>query len=308
MRAAIYARVSTGRQERDQTIDSQLTALRHWAAARGHDLRDEHVFTDEGYSRQLNRPAAQVLNGQCRHKEAEAACRRAIELKEDHPEAHCNLGLALMRQGQFAGAAASLKRGHELGSKNPHWPNPSARWLQEAERLLALDRKLPAILKREAQPADAREGLALAQFCLHYERLYAAAARLYADAFAAEPKLADDPRALHRYDAALAAAGKGEDADKLDDEGRARLRGQALAWLRADLRAWAAQVEKGTLQERAVATKKLRWWQADPDLAGVRDAAALARLPEVERAAWQRLWADVQALLEKAGGKGTQGK
>src|SRR6516164_4101789 len=27
MRAAIYARVSTGRQERDQTIESQLTAL-----------------------------------------------------------------------------------------------------------------------------------------------------------------------------------------------------------------------------------------------------------------------------------------
>jgi hypothetical protein len=23
---------------------------------------------------------------------------------------------------------------------------------------------------------------------------------------------------------------------------------------------------------------------------------------------WQRLWADVQAVLEKAGGKGTQGK
>jgi site-specific DNA recombinase len=50
MRAAIYARVSTGRQERDQTIDSQLTALCHWAAARGHELRAEYLFTDEGYS------------------------------------------------------------------------------------------------------------------------------------------------------------------------------------------------------------------------------------------------------------------
>lgn len=50
MRAAIYARVSTGRQERDQTIDSQLTALRQWATNQGHELRDEHVLTDEGYS------------------------------------------------------------------------------------------------------------------------------------------------------------------------------------------------------------------------------------------------------------------
>ena len=30
MRAAIYARVSTERQERQQTIDSQLAALRAW--------------------------------------------------------------------------------------------------------------------------------------------------------------------------------------------------------------------------------------------------------------------------------------
>src|SRR5262249_18879130 len=191
-------------------------------------------------------------------------------------------------QAQFAAAVASLKRGHELGSKNPRWPYPSARWLQEAERLFKLDRKLPAILKREAQPADAREGLALAQLCLQYKRLYAAAARLYADAFAAEPGLADDLRVPHRYHAARgaalahgaraaarAAAGKGEDAARLDAQERGRLRGQALAWLRAELRAWAARVEKGTPQERAAALKSLPGWPADPDLAGVRDAAAL---------------------------------
>src|SRR5262249_46903844 len=131
-------------------------------------------------------------------------------------------------------------------------------------------------------------------------------------AFAAEPKLADDLGAAHRYDAAviaaLAAAGKGEDAAKLEDEGRARLRGQALAWLRTDLRTWTALVEKGTPQDRAFAAKALRHWQTDRELAGVRDAAALAGLPEAERADWQRLWANVQALLEKAGGKGTKGK
>ena len=46
MRAAIYARVSTDRQGRDQTIDSQLAALRRWAEDRGHDLLPEHVFAD----------------------------------------------------------------------------------------------------------------------------------------------------------------------------------------------------------------------------------------------------------------------
>jgi hypothetical protein len=44
MRAAVYARVSTEKQGRDQTIDSQLEALRAWAAAHGHELQKEHVF------------------------------------------------------------------------------------------------------------------------------------------------------------------------------------------------------------------------------------------------------------------------
>jgi site-specific DNA recombinase len=67
MRAAIYARVSTGRQERDQTIDGQLTALRQWVQAQGHSLRPEHVFTDEGYSgSRLDRPALDRLRDAAR--------------------------------------------------------------------------------------------------------------------------------------------------------------------------------------------------------------------------------------------------
>jgi hypothetical protein len=41
----------------------------------------------------------------------------------------------------------------------------------------------------------------------------------------------------------------------------------------------------------------LRQWQQDPALAGVRESSALSTLPEVERDAWQKLWADVEALL-----------
>jgi predicted site-specific integrase-resolvase len=39
MKAAIYARVSTDKQGREQTVDSQLDALRRWATAHGHELR-----------------------------------------------------------------------------------------------------------------------------------------------------------------------------------------------------------------------------------------------------------------------------
>lgn len=62
MRAAIYARVSTERQEQQQTIGSQVAALRDWAAARGHVLAEAHVFRDEGYSgSRLDRPALDAL-------------------------------------------------------------------------------------------------------------------------------------------------------------------------------------------------------------------------------------------------------
>ena len=44
----------------------------------------------------------------------------------------------------------------------------------------------------------------------------------------------------------------------------------------------------------------MRHWQEDPDFAGVRDTAAVAKLPEAERAAWQTLWADVAELIKRS--------
>jgi site-specific DNA recombinase len=56
MRAAIYARVSSERQEKEHTIGSQLEALRNYANQHGMEIVEE--FTDEGYSgARLDRPA-----------------------------------------------------------------------------------------------------------------------------------------------------------------------------------------------------------------------------------------------------------
>jgi hypothetical protein len=51
------------------------------------------------------------------------------------------------------------------------------------------------------------------------------------------------------------------------------------------------------------AREALRHWQKDADLASVRDKDALDQLPAAERDAWQRLWADVAALLKRAQAK-----
>src|SRR4051812_8505999 len=70
MKAAIYARVSTDKQGRDQTVDSQLEALRRWATAHGNELKDDHVYIDEGYSgARLDRPALDRLRDAAREGE-----------------------------------------------------------------------------------------------------------------------------------------------------------------------------------------------------------------------------------------------
>ena len=74
MRVAIYARVSTERQERQQTIDSQLGALRSWVAGNGHALDEGHIFRDEGYSgARLDRPGLDALRDVVRDGAVELA-------------------------------------------------------------------------------------------------------------------------------------------------------------------------------------------------------------------------------------------
>jgi tetratricopeptide (TPR) repeat protein len=269
----------------------------------------EQAFTRAIHLGMDNAPAHYNLGiaflNQRRAPEAEAAFRKAIQRKPDHPEAHCELGVALRLQGCFAAALASFQRGHELGSRVPGWHSALCeQWIRQAEKLLALDRKLPRILKREVQPAGVAEQLVLAQLCQQpFKRLYAAAARFYSDAFTAEPRLLEGLRFPHRYNAAsiaaLAGTGRGADADKLDEKERTRWRKQALAWLRTELDLWREQVKSQGGAGRDRAQEVLQLWQRDPHLAGVRDFLALQRLPREERQAWRDLWWDVAVLLAR---------
>src|SRR5262249_20334552 len=154
----------------------------------------------------------------------------SLRLAPDVPAALCNLGNALQFQGRFAEALACFKRGHELGSKTPYWGQPSARWVKRAERLVALAARLPAVLQGKDRPADAAERLEFARIC-GYTKRYADGVRLYAEVLAAEPALAGDLVAGHRYIAAclaVLAAAQGAEATPPEDGERARLRKQAL--------------------------------------------------------------------------------
>jgi serine/threonine-protein kinase len=271
--------------------------------------------------------ARQDLDGAARH------CRQALALKPDFPQAHHNLGNTLYLQGDFDGAVAHHRRSVALQPDSGQARGALAQalvrqgnfaeaeqallallrtqpaggplhrqgqlLLVECRRLAALERKLAAVVKGEARPADAAEQLALADLCHHYKKDAAAAVPFYAAAFAGRPALAEDLGLGFRYAAARAAARAAAGGDKAPPAGRARLRRQALGWLRADLRLWARRLDGGP-EGRAAVRGKVGAWLREADLAGVRRPEALAELPPDERAAWRQFWADVEGLLGRA--------
>jgi Flp pilus assembly protein TadD len=145
------------------------------------------------------------------------------------------------------------------------------------------------------------------------------AVREYVEAFAVELNPAGDPSPDMRVGAASVAALAGcgqrqaalviehahhpgvlKDTDRLGDQERAGLRNQARGWLRADLERWRRLLEKGPDTTRPRVAEEMRYWQGQSDFAGVRGEQALAGLPPAERAEWQKLWQDVEALRQQA--------
>jgi serine/threonine protein kinase/Flp pilus assembly protein TadD len=232
-------------------------------------------------------------------EEASRAYKEAIRLRPNFAMAHCNLGQALMNMGRFTEALVSYRRGHALGLKDPKWDFPSRDWIRHCERLIALDKRLPEILRGEAKPANVAERLQFARVCM-FKGQYTATARFHEEAFATNPELAND-QFWNCYNAACAAAmagcGQG-DAVGLNETDRARWRKQALAWLRAELTRWLRYLANPQAKTH-LARNTLRQWQQDFYLARVRDDAALDTFPDTEQEAWRRLWADVAKALRK---------
>jgi tetratricopeptide (TPR) repeat protein len=223
---------------------------------------------------------------------AEAAYREALRLDPTLVPAYNNLGWVLQGKGDLEGAVAEFKEALRLDPKNSY----ALANLPRAERMRALLPRLPAVLAGQAEPETPDEACALARLCAPpFQQRYAAAARLFDRAFTADPKLAADLQAGHRYNAACyaALAADGQGTEPLPDKAVVMLRRQALRWLRDDLALYVRAPAPQDVRER------LAQWQQDSDLASVRDPAALDRLPDDERQQWRQLWDDVAALLRK---------
>jgi hypothetical protein len=173
--------------------------------------------------------------------------------------------------------------------------------LRQCQQLIDAESKLKAFLAGKGAPADAATQVHMADLAQQpFNRLTLTAARLYRDAFARQPRFADALRYNAACCAALAGCGHGKDVSKLTDRDRAGWRGQALDWLRSQLTRCDKALDSPNAQARAVIVQQLRHWQRDSDLAGVREKAALDKLPQTERTAWLNLWSDIAALLARA--------
>jgi serine/threonine protein kinase/Flp pilus assembly protein TadD len=222
--------------------------------------------------------------------------KESIKLDRNDALAHNNMGHVLEQKGDLDGAIAEYKEALRLDPKQKY----ALVNLPRAERMRELLPRLPDILAGRTEPKSPAEAIDFAQLLKQPpQKRFAAAARLYEKAFAADPKLADTLRPSHRYSAACyaarAARGDGIDAPSHQTE-RAALRGKALAWLRADL------AMRMTLAASAGPANRemLSHWLTDSDLTETRPGRKRAGWTPEEVAAWDKLWLDVKAARAKA--------
>jgi tetratricopeptide (TPR) repeat protein len=248
---------------------------------------------------------ANVLLDRCRVDEALHEFRVLLELASPAlVDPHIGVVKVLILKQKFADAKKASEHVLKLLTVNDRLRPAVARQVETCERLQALEPGLADLLAGKEEPKDSRDRLALGELC-RLQRRFVAAARFYDKALADDAKQADDLEAAYRFHAAcagaLAGCGHGEDASKLDDKERGRLRRQALAWLKADLALWTKRADKDDAKARAAVAEGLKQWHTAGYLSGVREKDALDKLPAGEAKDWRQLWDDVANLLKKAG-------
>jgi tetratricopeptide (TPR) repeat protein len=250
-----------------------------------------------------------------RRDEALAVLRETVRAQPDDVRARVLLSELLVDIGRAGEAIAILsevprtdscragRAARELGPWRGRLDVVVDRLMGRCERLMELEARLPALLRGEARPASDGELAGLAELC-YGKQLFATSARLWTQAFAARPTLAEYPKTGRHYHAARAAAragcGQGNDDPSPDAAARAVFRAQSRDWLATDLAPWSEQRDPTADAAPREIRLQLARWRTDPDLACVRDPEALAKLSDSERAGWDSLWATAGALLAKA--------
>lgn len=252
--------------------------------------------------------------------EATATAHRILRLDPDHLMGHYGLGLLHLQSGAVEASFEAFTRALEVGPEMvfarvgladahrrrgdyekalevlptraqlvenplrpslPRWPYLSGeRWPETAEALAESERGLRAIVEGELEASSAVQLLEAAHFA-QLELRSAASTRLYREAFAADPALAEQ----YRVNAAASAV--------LADH-----RQEAREWLEADLDLWTGRLERGDV-DLAKGFDVSTAWLRHGGLARVRDEAGLDELSAEEARAWRTSWSRLLALRSR---------
>lgn len=281
-----------------------IAAAEHWRMA-------VSLFPSSGMAH-LNAANSDHLLG--RLDGAAGHCQEAVRLAPGEGDVRAELAWVLFDQGKLTEARVTARRALELfpaarkadagepqprrGARVQQAAQYKAEWVAErCDQLLALEARLPALVRGSDRPVGAEEMLRAAELCAR-RQLLAAATRFYVAAFAADPARADDGSGRRRGDAVRVAfrAGLGEGDDAPPDlRERAALRAQALAWLRQDRNAWAAKYARGSSEDRLTAVRVFNMRLGDEALAATREPGAGGLEPD-ERRRWVALWASLGRL------------
>jgi eukaryotic-like serine/threonine-protein kinase len=225
--------------------------------------------------------------------------REAIALAPQLPAPHVGLGAALRRRGDYTHAAAELRTAFELAT-DPVSRETIQQELARTKNWQALAKESPAEGTGDDSSRLPAENLDRAYY--YYEQQHPArAARLFNRALDKDPGLIGELNNQNQYNAAcacaLAAAGQGRGEPAPSEADKTYFRQRARDYLKADLTRWLNVLGNGSQPNAAAIRQTFQHWKADPDLASVRDPGPLAKLPELERKEWVKLWERLDAAL-----------
>jgi tetratricopeptide (TPR) repeat protein len=230
-----------------------------------------------------------------RRDEAIGYYRQALNIDPNFATAQINLGLTLHQMRRLDEAIDELQAAIQLDPNFALTHVSLARVLSEKGRQEDAIDQLQKAVRLDPNLAVAHNNLGVALWAKGRQE---EAIGHFQQAVRLDPNDESDRDRLFitRYAAARTAVRASVAQSPLEkrfgEQEQVRLRRQALDWLRANL-----ELRAGLLKDGKLASWSLSAWQTDPALAGVRDTAALAKLPDPERRQWQHLWEDLAALV-----------
>jgi tetratricopeptide (TPR) repeat protein len=223
----------------------------------------------------------------------------AVRLDPMMAPAYDALSYALITVGRYCEAEVAAEKALSLLPATDSLRPQTSGLLRISQDKCPLEQRWPAVMAGEETPSDPAECLEFANIG-YFRKHFATAARMFAIAFAADSRIADDLRKLSNAAcvAALAGSGRGEDTARLSDAEKADCRQQARKWARAVLARLETAVGSSQMS-RADALNQLSQWQIDADFAGIRDDRALSVLPQSEAEDCRAVWTEVAVMIER---------